>query len=566
MMKTRELIKAEEVTLTEDFEAEFKKAVDGIESVKDSLCKAVVREIGKDTVILDVGLKSEVALSTQEFGEDLEGLTVGGVVEVYVESVGGRDGGTVASYARARCERTLNEMEDSVQKDVVFDGVIYSRVRGGFVVNLKGIAAFLPFTQVDRSHGNPSALIGKTVPCRIVSIDRARGNIVVAYRKEGQAAVSGELAEGAVVEGVVKNITDYGAFVDVGGVDGLLHVTDISWGHVQAPSDVYNVGDKIQVKILKITKETGRISLGVKQLKQDPWEDVEKRIFIGDIRHVKVIHVQEYGVFVEIEENVEGFIHVKELSWYLGKPVSAADLVGVGDSFDARVLDLDRGKRRFSLSKRQVEENPWRVFLENHPVGSVVDVTLVEVKGNTVVVKGPGDTYGFVHAAEIKWGVSEEEALESIKVGEVMQARVMNVDLYGDGVTYSIKMSTSSPAQDVAKKYRKGDVVTCTVVEVRDAGILVQTKEGVEGFVRREDLAKDRGINNIKRYAEGERVDASFVGYNKRSDMLMLSIRQREILEEKEVMEQYGSVSSGASLREILGVDLSEIKDEEDKK
>ena len=540
----------DELAVDAAFEKGFKEAVDKLGNVSQTLKKATIGSIDGNYVVVNLGLKSEVSIPAREFGDSLETLSPGDTIEVFVECVENSNGETVASYARARSEKIVDEFCANIGKETLFEGTVYNKVRGGYVINLCGVAAFLPFSQVDSYLTNLPGFVGSTQKFYVVSVDRGKGGIVVSCHSEIEGE-GGGFVEGAVIEGTVKNLTDYGAFIDMGGVDGLLHVTDIAWYHVQSPADVLTVGQKVEVQIIKINKETGRISLGMKQLEQDPWVDVEKRVVVGDIRTVEVMHVQDYGVFVLLDKSIEGFIHVKELSWSLSRQVKVTDLVKVGEAFDARVIDIDRQKRRFTLSKRQVEENPWQVFADKYPVGTVIPVKIVEKQANALLVEGPDGVKGIVPADEIDW--SSEDPMAVVKEGDECQARVMSIDLYGDGITYSIKESTASPAQEYCKKLRKGSVVTCTVEKVVDAGAFVFIKEGVRGFIRRMDLAKDRGLQSIKRYAAGDRVDASFYMYNKKNDLLQLSIRQREIQEEQEVMEQYGSVSSGASLREILG-------------
>jgi len=540
----------EEIVVGTDFEKEFQEAFDKLDNVSHTLRKARVSAIKDGHVVIDIGLKSEVSVPAREFGDSIDELSPGDIIEVYVECVENSSGETVASYARARCERTVDELSANVGTETVFEGTIYGKGRGGFVVNLSGVAAFLPFSQVDSNVSNAPGFIGSTQKFHVVSVDRGKGGIVVACVRDKDSEGSG-LFEGAVLEGVVKNLTDYGAFVDMGGVDGLLHVTDIAWYHVQAPSDVLSVGQSVTVQVIKINKETGRVSLGMKQLEPDPWIDVEKRIVIGDVRAVEVTHIQDYGVFVILDKKVEGFIHVKELSWSANRQIKAEDFVKIGEQFDARVIDIDRHKRRFTLSKRQVEENPWQQFSDQYPVGTVVSVTVLEKRERDLLVEGPDKVRGTVAGDEIDW--SAEDPFSCVEEGQQYQARVMHVDLYGDGVAFSIKESTASPAQEYCRKIRKGSVITCTVDRLVDAGVYVTIKEGVHGFIRRTDLAKDRGLQSVKRYAQGERVDASFYAYNKKTDLLQLSIRHREVREEQEAMEQYGSVSSGASLREILG-------------
>ena len=535
-----------------DFEKAFKDAIDQLDSVGQSLRKAVVVSIGDGNVVVDLGLKSEVTISAREFGDQIESLSVGDTVEVYVESVENSSGETVASYARARCERIADEFCASIGTDTVFEGSVYSKVRGGYVINLCGISAFLPFSQVDSFITNMPGFVGSTQKFKVMSVDRGKGGVVVMHQKAGDGEEGG-FFEGSIIEGTVKNLTDYGAFIDMGGVDGLLHVTDIAWYHVQSPSDVLSAGQKVKVQIIRINKETGRISLGMKQLEEDPWLDVERRVVIGDVRAVEVMHVQDYGVFVLIDSNIEGFIHVKELSWSLGRQAKAANLVKVGDKFDARVIDIDRQKRRFTMSKRQVEENPWKLFADKYPEGTVVSVKVLDKQEQGLLVEGPDGAEGFVDISEIDWVA--EKPMDVVEVGKSYQARVLSVDLYGDGVVFSIKASVASPAQEYCKKIRKGSVVTCTVDKVVDAGVFVVLKEGVRGFIRRTDLAKDRGVHTTKRCAPGETIEASFCSYNRKNDLLQLSVRHKEMQEEQEVMEQYGSVSSGASLREILGGD-----------
>jgi small subunit ribosomal protein S1 len=532
--------------------------------------KGTITAIENDKVVIDVGLKSEGRVSLREFqhGDQDANLKVGDEVEVFVDRVENADGEAMLSRDRARREAAWDKLENEFGEGKRVEGRIFGRVKGGFTVDLDGAVAFLPGSQVDiRPVRDVTPLMDMPQPFQILKMDRRRGNIVVSRRAvleetraEQRSELIDKLAEGQVIEGVVKNITDYGAFVDLGGIDGLLHVTDMSYKRVNHPNEVINIGDTVTVQIIRINTDTQRISLGMKQLESDPWDGVAAKYPIGMKLSGMVTNITEYGAFVELEAGIEGLVHVSEMSW-TKKNVHPGKIVSTSQEVEVMVLEVDSDKRRISLGLKQAQRNPWEEFAEKHPVGSTV---AGEVKNATefgLFIGLDGDVDGMVHMSDIAWGISGEDALALHRKGEEVEAVVLDVDVEKERISLGMKqLEKGAPASGGATSggLKRGDVVTVTVLEVRDGGLEVQAgDDGATGFIKRSDLGRDRDEQRPDRFQTGQKVDAMVTGFD-RSKKPNFSVKARQLAEEKEAVEQYGSSDSGASLGDILGEALKQ--------
>jgi len=564
----------------DDFETLLNESLGGEnETFEGKVVKGIVTAIENDMAVIDVGLKSEGRVALREFaapGQKAE-IAVGDTVEVYVDRVENSQGEAMLSRDRARREAAWDKLEGEFSAANRVEGVIFGRVKGGFTVDLGGAVAFLPGSQVDiRPVRDVGPLMDLPQPFIILKMDRRRGNIVVSRRAileetraEQRSGLILSLAEGQVIEGVVKNITDYGAFVDLGGIDGLLHVTDISYKRVNHPSEVLNIGDTVKVQIVRINRETQRISLGMKQLESDPWEGAAAKYAVGGVFRGRVTNITEYGAFVELEPGIEGLVHVSEMSW-TKKNVHPGKIVSTSQEVDVKVLEVDEEKRRISLGLKQAQDNPWVAFAEKHPVGSTVEG---EVKNSTefgLFVGLEGDVDGMVHMSDIAWGVSGEEALALHRKGEMVKAQVLDVDVEKERISLGMKQlegggsgaATSAGGGSRASSggVNKGDTLTVTVRAVQDPGLDVQVgDDGVTGFIKRTDLGRDRDEQRPERFQVGQKFDALVIGFD-RSKKPNFSIKALQISEEKQAVAQYGSSDSGASLGDILGAALKEAQ------
>jgi small subunit ribosomal protein S1 len=530
-----------------------------------SVVTGTIISIEKDLVIVDVGLKSEGRIPLQEFtrpGEDPE-IKVGDAVEVFVERMEDRNGDTVLSREKAKREEMWVELERSHAKNERVSGIIFGRVKGGFTVDLGGAVAFLPGSQVDiRPVRDISPLMGTPQPFQILKMDRPRGNIVVSRRaileesrQESRSDLLGTLREGKILNGIVKNITDYGAFVDLGGVDGLLHVTDISWKRVGHPSEVLSVGQSIEIQVIRFNEETGRISLGMKQLEGDPWKDVAARFTAGTRLQGKITNIADYGAFVELAEGIEGLVHVSEMSW-TKKNVHPNKLVTSGQEVDVVVLDVDPDKRRISLGMKQITENPWEKIATQFKSGDIIEGEIRNVTEFGLFVALTADVDGMVHLSDLTWEEDGEAALKTFKKGTTVKAKILDMDPSKERVSLGIKQLTEDPFEGAMGAMNKGTVVTGTVTATNDKGVEVAVQDGVTGFIKKADLSRERSEQRPDRFAVGEKVDAKITGIDQKSRKLSLSIKAREIDEDKQAMKEFGSTESGASLGDILGAAL----------
>lgn len=558
----------------DDFAAMLNESLGGEDQgFEGRVVKGTVTGIENDMAVIDVGLKSEGRVALREFaspGQKAE-INIGDEVEVYVDRIENVNGEAMLSRDRARREASWDKLEKEHDEGNRVDGVIFGRVKGGFTVDLDGAVAFLPGSQVDvRPVRDVTPLMDISQPFQILKMDRKRGNIVVSRRAileetraEQRSGLIESLAEGQVTEGVVKNITDYGAFVDLGGIDGLLHVTDLSYKRVNHPNEMIEIGQTLKVQIIKINKDTQRISLGMKQLESDPWEAAAEKYAVGTKLSGAVTNITEYGAFVELEAGIEGLVHVSEMSW-TKKNVHPGKIVSTSQEVDVIVLEVDTEKRRISLGLKQAQSNPWTDFADKHPVGATVEGEVKNATEFGLFIGLEGDVDGMVHMSDIAWGISGEDALNLHHKGEEVKAVVLDIDVEKERISLGMKqLEKGAPAMGGADTggMKKGSVATVTVLEVRDGGLEVQVgDDGVTGFIKRSDLGRDRDEQRPDRFQVGQKVDAMVTGFD-RSKKPNFSIKAHQLAEEKQAVEQFGSTDSGASLGDILGEALKKKDD-----
>jgi small subunit ribosomal protein S1 len=576
---------AKAATMKEDFASLLEESYLTNDLAEGTVVKGVIIAIEKDMVVIDAGLKVEGRVALKEFGVKGRdgGLKPGDTVDIYVERIENALGEAVLSRDKARREESWVKLEEKFAKAERVDGIIFAVVKGGFTVDLDGATAFLPRSQVDiRPIRDVSPLMHVSQPFEILKMDKRRGNIVVSRRSvleesraEQRSEIVQNLEEGQIVDGTVKNITDYGAFVDLGGIDGLLHVTDMAWRRVNHPSELLTIGQTIKVQIVRINQETHRISLGMKQLESDPWAAIGDKYPVGAKIKGKVTNITDYGAFVEIEDGIEGLIHVSEMSW-TKKNVHPGKILSTTQEVDVIVLEVDPVKRRISLGLKQTLDNPWGTFAQTFPVGTIVEG---EVKNKTefgLFIGLEGDVDGMVHLSDLDWNRPGEQVIEEFQKGEMVKAIVLDVDVEKERISLGIKQLTKGGASDGAGAHvsaassssssssgelRKNAIVTCAVTGVTDGGLDVKLVDhDLTSFIRRGDLSRDRDEQRPERFSVGQKVDARVLSYDKKSGKVQVSIKALEIAEEKEAVAQYGSTDSGASLGDILGAALKAKK------
>jgi len=551
-------------TSMEEFEALLNESFEIDTPSEGSVVKGKVIAIEAGQAIIDVGYKMEGRIDLKEFAEPGEepNLKVGDVVEVFLRQVENARGEAVISREMARREEAWDRLEKAYADEERVDGAIFGRVKGGFTVDLGGAVAFLPGSQVDvRPVRDAGPLMGLKQPFQILKMDRRRGNIVVSRRAileesraEQRAEVIGNLTEGQEVDGVVKNITEYGAFVDLGGVDGLLHVTDMAWRRVNHPSEILSIGETIKVQVIKINKETHRISLGMKQLQADPWDAVEAKYTLDSNHTGRVTNITDYGAFVELEPGVEGLVHVSEMSW-TKKNVHPGKIVSTSQEVEVMVLEIDSAKRRVSLGLKQTQRNPWEVFAETHPEGTEVEGEVKNITEFGLFVGLEGDIDGMVHLSDLSWDGRGEDIIGDFRKGDMVKAKVSEVDVEKERISLSIKALDADPFADAIGGVKRGSIITVEVTKIEDGGIEVEY-EGMKSFIRRSDLSRDRAEQRPERFGVSDKIDVRVTNIDSKTRKLGLSIKAREIAEEKEAIDQYGSSDSGASLGDILGAAL----------
>lgn len=550
----------------DDFAALLEESLSKINLEEGKVVTGKVSAIENDFVIVDVGLKTEGRIPVREFkssaGTNLP--STGDSVDVYLDRVENSNGEAVLSREKAKRQESWNKLEKLHADGVKVEGVIFGRVKGGFTVDLDGAIAFLPGSQVDvKPVRDVGGMLNVMQPFQILKMDKKRGNIVVSRRAlieeskgEHNRELVDSLEEGQTLDGIVKNITDYGAFIDMGGMDGLLHVTDISWKRVTHPSDLLKIGQSVKVQIIKINPESKRVSLGMKQLEADPWQNMSEKYPVNTRLKGSVTNITDYGAFVEIEPGIEGLTHVSEMSW-TKKNIHPGKIVSSSQEVEVVILEIDYEKRRISLGMKQCVENPWAKFAENSPIGSILSG---EVKNSTefgLFIGLEGDLDGMIHLSDLDWNEKSESALEKYQKGQTVDVKVLDIDVEKERISLGIKQLSEDPFSGL-KQIKKGDVVTCHITQIRDGGLDVTIgKDGIASSIKRSDLSVDKSEQRPERYAVGELVDAKVTQIDAKSNKLTLSIKSLQIEQEKEAVEQYGSADSGASLGDILGEALN---------
>lgn len=557
----------------ESFADLLEESLAGKSSFEGSVVKGYVVNIHNDYVVVDVGLKSEGRIPLREFagpGKTAE-VKTGDIVDVYVERMENKNGEAVLSIEKARREAGWIELEKACADGQLVNGVMFGKVKGGFAVDLEGAIAFLPGSQVDiRPIRDVTPLMNIVQPFKILKMDKARSNIVVSRRSvleesraEARTELVANLQEGQVLSGMVKNITDYGAFIDLGGVDGLLHVTDISWRRINHPADVLKIGETIDVQVIRFNKETQRISLGMKQLEADPWKGVEERYTRGSKHQGLITNIADYGAFVELEPAIEGLIYVTEMSW-TKKNIHPSKLVSQGQKVEVVVLDIDVVKRRISLGLKQCTANPWETFLHKYPVNSIIEGEIKNITEFGLFVGVDDDIDGMVHLNDVSWN-NDENVMSQFKTGDKIKVKVLDVDAEKERISLGVKQLDSDPFEEGLGNVTKGSVATCTIVSVTDRGLDASLSSGLSGFIKKSDLSRDRAYQRTDRFAVGEKVDAKVMSIDRKERRVILSIKALEIEEEKKAMSEYGSADSGASLGDILGEAIKAAKEQSEK-
>ncbi len=560
----------------ENFSELFESYVKSDEKNEGTVIKGIIAAIeNDDIVVIDVGLKSEGRVPLKEFSQNgkIPELRVGDEVEVYLEKLENRHGEAIISREKALREESWARLERACAKGERVDGVIFGRVKGGFTVDIDGAVAFLPGSQVDiRPVRDVGPLMSITQPFMILKMDRKRGNIVVSRRAimeesrvEARNELLGKINEGQILDGVVKNITDYGAFIDMGGIDGLLHVTDISWRRINHPSEVLHIGQSIKVMVTKFDQESKRISLGIKQLEKNPWEGVASKFSVGQRFTGTVTNITDYGAFVELEKGIEGLVHVSEMSW-TKKNTHPSKIISSSQQVEVMVLDIDPVKHRISLGMKQCEDNPWANFANKFPIGTVLEGTIRNITDFGLFIGLDGDIDGLVHHSDISWSETGEAVIKNYKKGDTVKAKVLAIDPEKERISLGIKQLTENTAGDALDGLQKGDVVTCVVTAIQESGIEVKLNDSVTVFIKKSDLSRDRQEQRPDRFAVGDRVDAKITNVDKAAHKVTVSIKALEADEQKRAIEEYGSADSGASLGDILGAALSDASEGKSKK
>ncbi|HCK32997.1 MAG: 30S ribosomal protein S1 [Micavibrio sp.] len=552
---------------SKDFAKLLDESLGEITNFEGQVVTGTVVSLTSDSALVDVGLKAEGLVPLKEFGiaGAEKGVNIGDQVDVYVERLENREGQAVLSREKARREEAWEDLEKSYNAGEQVEGVIFARVKGGFTVDLSGAIAFLPGSQVDiRPVKDASPLIGETQPFMILKMDRLRGNIVVSRRaimeesrQEVRADLMKNMAEGQKLDGIVKNITDYGAFVDLGGIDGLLHVTDMSWKRINHPSELLEVGQTIQVMVTKFDEKSQRVSLGMKQLEKDPWDNVGGKFASGSKVKGTVTNIADYGAFVDLGEGIEGLIHVSEMSW-TKKNLHPSKVVSTDEEVEVVVLDVDNDKRRISLGLKQAQENPWTDFAAKFKEGDEIEGTIQNKAEFGMFISVPGGIDGMVHLSDISWEDETTEVMDAYKEGDTVKVKVLEIDPQAEKISLGIKQLTEDPFASALEGISKGDVVTCTVTATTANAVEVSVHDVVKGVIKRSDLSRERSEQRPDRFAVGEKVDAKVVKVEPKNRSLMLSIKAKELDEEKAAMKEFGSTESGASLGDILGAALQE--------
>ena len=562
-------------TKNEKFSDLFEKSFENINSIEGSVVSGKVISVEKDLIVVDIGLKSEGRISKKEFGSDSESSKIqsGDQVEVYIERLEDINGNTILSREKARREEAWVALEKSHKAEEIVTGIILGRVKGGFTVDIDGATAFLPGSQVDiKPIKDFNAIMNIPQNFQILKMDRRRGNIVISRRAvleenraEARSEIVANIEEGQVLEGIVKNITDYGAFVDLGGVDGLLHVTDVSWKRINHPSEILTIGESVKVKVIKFNQETKRISLGIKQLNTDPWVNIHDRFPIGSKMQGVVTNITDYGSFVELEDGVEGLVHVSEMSW-TKKNIHPSKILSSSEKVEVMVLEIEDEKRRISLGIKQCNENPWETFKNNNKVNDEIEGEIQNITDFGIFLGLDGGLDGLIHLSDISWEGNGDELIKDYKKGTKINAKILDINVEKERVSLGIKQLTEDKVANEIENIKLGDTVTCIITKITEKSIEVSLSDNIQGTIKKSDLSRDRAEQKTDRFGISDKVDATVIKIDKKQRKINLSIKAREIEEEKKAMEEFGSSDSGASLGDILGAALEKKNKEEDKK
>ena len=558
------MVDKQELNQIESFADLFAKQVETDDKIEGKVVKGTVISIDKDMINIDVGYKAEGRINVREFvGKDKSAVPkVGDIVEVYLERVENKNGEAILSREKARREESWETLEKASEKKEKVNGTIFGRVKGGFSVDLDGAIAFLPGSQVDvRPTRDSHHLVGSSQLFHILKMDRRRGNIVVSRRsvlEESRAEAKAELVstmeEGQILEGIIKNITDYGAFVDLGEVDGLLHVTDISWKRISHPSETLSIGQKVKVQVIKFNPETQRISLGMKQLDEDPWDIAQTKYKVNDKFSGRVTNITDYGAFVELESGIEGLVHVSEMSW-TKKNMQPGKIVSTSEEVEVVVLEIDTAKRRISLGMKQCKPNPWLDLQDNYKIGSEVEGEVKSITEFGLFIGLPGEMDGLIHLSDLDWNSSGEDIINNYKKGDIVKAKLLEIDIEKERVSLGVKQLSKDPMAN-NKDLVRGNIVTSIIKNITEKGLDVEITKGVNGFIKKSELAKERSDQRVDRFAVDEKIDARIMSIDSSTRAVNLSIKALQMAEEKQAMKDYGSVDSGASLGDILGAAL----------
>ena len=562
---TESLTEEKPKSKTETFSDLFEKSFENINNLEGSVVEGTVISVEKEAIIVDIGLKSEGRILKREFGneEKTESIKIGDTVEVYIERLEDSNGNTILSREKARREEAWVELEKFHKEEKIVTGVILGRVKGGFTVDIDGATAFLPGSQVDiKPIKDFYSIMNVPQKFQILKMDKKRGNIVISRRAvleenraEARSEIVSNIQEGQTLEGIVKNITDYGAFVDLGGVDGLLHVTDISWRRINHPSEVLKLGDNVKVKVIKFNDETKRISLGIKQLNEDPWQNIHERFPIGSKISGVVTNITDYGSFVELENGIEGLVHVSEMSW-TKKNVHPNHLLSSSEKIEVMVLEIEEDKRRISLGIKQCIENPWEAFNKEFKVNQEIEGQIKNVTDFGIFVGLKGEIDGLVHLSDISWDGNGDELIKDFKQGTILKTKILDINVEKEKVSLGIKQLTEDKFSSELENIKLGDTVTCLINKISDNSVEVSIGDNIKGIIKKSDLSRDRKEQRTDRFGVGDKVDATVIKIDKKQRSVNVSIKAREIEEEKQAMAEFGSSDSGASLGDILGAAL----------
>ncbi len=562
------------ISKTETFSDLFEKSFEKINNLEGSVVEGTVISVEKEAIIVDIGLKSEGRILKREFGneEKTESIKIGDSVEVYIERLEDSNGNTILSREKARREEAWVELEKFHKEEKIVTGVILGRVKGGFTVDIDGATAFLPGSQVDiKPIKDFHSIMNIPQKFQILKMDKKRGNIVISRRAvleenraEARSEIVSNIQEGQTLEGIVKNITDYGAFVDLGGVDGLLHVTDISWRRINHPSEALKLGDNVKVKVIKFNDETKRISLGIKQLNEDPWQNIHERFPIGSKISGVVTNITDYGSFVELEDGIEGLVHVSEMSW-TKKNVHPNHLLSSSEKIEVMVLEIEEDKRRISLGIKQCIENPWEAFNKEFKVNQEIDGQIKNVTDFGIFVGLKGEIDGLVHLSDITWDGNGDELIKNFKQGTILKTKILDINVEKEKVSLGIKQLTEDKFTSELENIKLGDTVTCLINKISDNNVEVSIGDNIKGTIKKSDLSRDRKEQRTDRFGVGDKVDATVIKIDKKQRSVNVSIKAREIEEEKQAMAEFGSSDSGASLGDILGAALEKKNQNENK-